>query len=131
MREKPLILVVDDEPNLLEIMSTKLAASGFEPVVAYNGKEAIDAAVKLQPDLILMDIHMPGETGTDAALSIKQNPATKNIRVAFLSNMKDPWPSVMADKKDVSLQMGIEDFIDKTADLDAIVAKIRELLAKK
>ena len=131
MREKPLILIVDDEPNLLEIMSTKLASSGFEPVVAYNAKEAIDAATKLMPDLVLMDIHMPGATGTDAALTIKQNPATKDLRIAFLSNMKDPWPSVMADKKDVSQGMGMEDFIDKTADLDVIVARVRELLQKK
>ena len=130
MRDKPLILVVDDEPNLLEIISTKLNASGFETVVAYNAKEATDAAAKLRPDLILMDIHMPGETGTDAALTIKQNPVTKDIRIAFC-NMKDPWPSVMADKKDVSLQMGVEDFIDKTADLDVIVGKVRALLGKK
>jgi CheY-like chemotaxis protein len=131
MREKPLILIVDDEINLLEIISTKLAASGFEPVVAYNAKEAIDAAVKLHPDLILMDIHMPGETGTDAALAIKQNPKTQDIRIAFLSNLKDPWPSIMGDKKEVSKEMGLEDFIDKTADLDAIVARVREILAKK
>jgi CheY-like chemotaxis protein len=131
MRAKPLILVVDDEPNLLEIISTKLSASGFDVVVAYNAKEAIDAAAKVQPDLILMDVHMPGETGTDAALAIKQNDSTKNIRIAFLSNMKDPWPSVEADRKDVSLQMGMEDFIDKTADLDVIVGRVRELLGMK
>jgi CheY-like chemotaxis protein len=131
MRAKPLILVVDDEPNLLEIISTKLSASGFDVVVAYNAKEAIDAAAKVQPDLILMDVHMPGETGTDAALAIKQNDNTKNIRIAFLSNMKDPWPTVEADRKDVSLQMGMEDFIDKTADLDVIVGRVRELLGMK
>ncbi len=131
MREKPLVLVVDDEPNLLEIISTKLAASGFEVVVAYNAKEAFDATTKLKPDLVLMDIHMPGETGTDAALAIKQNPGTKDIRIAFLSNMKDPWPTIMADRKDVSMQMGMEDFIDKTADLDVIVGRVRELLGIK
>jgi CheY-like chemotaxis protein len=131
MREKPLILVVDDEPNLLEIISTKLSSSGFEVVVAYNAKEAIDAATKLRPDLVLMDVHMPGESGTDAALALKQNPATKEIRIAFLSNMKDPWPSIMADRKDVSTQMGMEDFIDKAADLDVITARVRELLGMK
>lgn len=131
MRDKPLILVVDDEPNLLEIISTKLSTSGFEAVVAYNGKEAIEAATKLRPDLVLMDIHMPGETGTDAALVIKQNPDTKDIRIAFLSNMKDPWPTVMADKKDITKEMGMEGFIDKTADLDVIVARVREILAKQ
>lgn len=131
MREKPLVLVVDDEPNLLEIISTKLSSSGFDVVVAYNAKEAIDATAKLKPDMVLMDIHMPGETGTDAALAIKQNNETKGIKIAFLSNMKDPWPSIAADRKDVSVQMGMEDFIDKTADLDVIVGRVRELLGKK
>lgn len=131
MREKPLVLIVDDEPNLLEIISTKLGASGFDPVVAYSAKEAIDAAAKIHPDLILMDIHMPGETGTDAALAIRQNPETKDLKIAFLSNMKDPWPAIAADKKDISLQMGMQDFIDKTADLDVIVARVRELLLGK
>jgi CheY-like chemotaxis protein len=131
MREKPLVLIVDDEPNLLEIISTKLGASGFDPVVAYSAKEAIDAAAKIHPDLILMDIHMPGVTGTDAALAIRQNPETKDLKIAFLSNMKDPWPAIAADKKDISLQMGMQDFIDKTADLDVIVARVRELLLGK
>jgi len=131
MREKPLVLIVDDEPNLLEIISTKLAALGIDPVVAYSAHEAIDAAAKIKPDLILMDIHMPGETGTDAALTIKQNPETKNIRIAFLSSMKDPWPTIMADRKDVSSQMGMDDFIDKASDLDVIAARVKELLGGK
>ena len=131
MMKKPLILVVDDEPQLLEIMSAKLAASGFDPVVAHNGKEAADAALKLQPDLVLMDIKMPGETGTDAALVIKQNPATKNIRVAFLSSMTDPWPTTMSDREVLAKSLGMEDYIDKTADLDVAVAKVREILGRK
>lgn len=131
MREKPLILVVDDEPQLLEIMATKLGASGFDPIVAHNGKEAIDAAHKLQPDLILMDIKMPGETGTDAALAIKQDPATKDIRIAFLSSMTDPWPRTSGDRDNLAKALGMEDYIDKTGDLNTVVAKVREILARK
>lgn len=131
MREKPLILIVDDELPLLEIMSTKLAASGFDPVVAHNGKEGVDAAQKLQPDLILMDIKMPGETGTDAALAIKQNPATKDIRIAFLSSMSDPWPTTTGDRDVLAKELGMEDYIDKTANLEVTVAKVREILARK
>ena len=132
MREKPLVLIIDDEHDLLEIMSAKLGASGFDPVVAYNAKEGIDAATKLHPDLILMDIRMPGgETGTDAALAIKQNPETKDIKIAFLSNLKDPWPKTLGDRDKLAKELGMEDYIDKTADLNAIVARVREVLAKK
>ena len=131
MREKPLILVVDDEPDLLEVMSVNLGRSGFDPVVAHNAKEAVDAAQKLHPDLILMDIRMPGETGTDAALEIKQNPATKDIKIAFLSNMSDPWPSTSTDRDKLAQALGMEDYIDKTGDLTATVARVREILARK
>jgi len=131
MRDKPLILIVDDEKSLLEIMSMKLASSGFDPVVAYNAKEAVDAAAKINPDLILMDIHMPGgETGTDAALEIKQNPATKHIKIAFLSSLKDPWPSTMSERDKLTKELGIEEFIDKTGDLNMIVSRVKEVLAK-
>ena len=128
MREKPLILIVDDEPDFIEILSTKLAGSEVDLVAAHNGKEGVDAAKKLHPDLILMDVHMPGETGTDAALEIKQNPATRDIKVAFLSNMKDPWPQTEAPRDSLAKGMGMEDFIDKTADLETIVARIKTML---
>ena len=130
MRQPPLILVVDDEPQLLEIMSEKLRASGFDPVVAHNAREAVDAAHKLMPDLILMDIKMPGETGTDAALEIKQDPATKGLRIAFLSSMTDPWPTTESPRDKLAKELGMEDYLDKTGDLNATVAKVREILAR-
>lgn len=131
MDGKPLILVVDDEPDFLEIISAKLHASDLEPVVAYNGKEGVDAAKKLHPDLILMDIHMPGGSGTDAALEIKQDPGTKNLKIAFLTSLKDPWPAVKANRGEISKELGMEDFIEKTEDLNVIVSKIKGLLARK
>jgi CheY-like chemotaxis protein len=130
MRNPPLILVVDDEKDLLEITSLKLKASGFDAVVAYNAREAVDAARKIQPDLILMDIHMPGESGTDAALEIKQMPETKDIKIAFLSSLKDPWPSTGGDRDKLAKALGMDDFIDKTGDLNDMVAKVREILAR-
>jgi two-component system alkaline phosphatase synthesis response regulator PhoP len=130
MREKALILVVDDEPDLLEIMSENLRGAGFDPVVAHNAKEAIDAAKKLHPDLILMDIRMPGETGTDAALTIKQDPTTKDIKIAFLSSLKDPWPTTASDRDKLAKELGMEDYIDKTSDLATTVSKVKAMLAK-
>jgi CheY-like chemotaxis protein len=131
MREKPLILIVDDERDLRDIMSMKLTASGFDAVVAYNAAEAVDAAKKIHPDLILMDIHMPGVSGTDAALTIKQDPETKDIKIAFLSNLKDPWPQTTVPRAGLAKAIGMEDFIDKTEDLNITVTKIKEILARK
>ncbi len=130
MREKPLILLVDDEANFLEIISTKLGAAGFEVVAAHNADQAIAAARKIMPDLILMDVMMPGETGTDAAVAIKQDPAMKDIKIAFLSNMKDPWPRTATPRDELAKVLGAEEFIDKSGDLDTIATRVKEILAR-
>ena len=130
MREKPLVLVVDDEENFLEIMTAKLAASGFDTAVGHNEKEGVALAEKLMPDIILMDIRMPGASGTDAALAIKQNPKTKGIKIVFLTSLTDPWPAVNADVLKITADLGMEDFIEKADDLDVVVQKVREILTR-
>ncbi len=130
MRDKPLILLVDDEVNFLEIISTKLKAVGFDVVVAHNAAEAIEGTRKIQPDLVLMDISMPGETGTDAALTIKQDPEMKDAKIAFLSNLKDPWPRTTTERETLAKVFGMEEFIDKSADLDVIATRVKAILGK-
>lgn len=130
MSDKQLIIIVDDEPDLLEIVSEKLKGAGFDVVVAHNAKEGVDATAKLHPDLVLMDIHMPGETGTDAALAIKQNPSIKDTKIAFLSSLKDPWPQTFAKRDKLAMELGMEEYIDKTADLNVILRKVQEILSK-
>lgn len=130
MREPPLILIVDDEASFREIMSLKLKSAGFEIALASNEPEALMQAAKLMPDLILMDIHLGGPSGTDAALAIKQNPKTKDLKIAFLSNLKEPWPGVGGDKAGVAKTIGMEDFLDKTEDLNILVEKIKGILKK-
>ncbi len=131
MREKPLILITDDEASFREIMSLKLGASGFDTVTAGTQKEALQQAAKYMPDLTLMDIHMPDASGTDTALAIKQNPATKDLRIAFLTSLADPWPAAHADRGKLTEALGMEDYLQKTDDLDSIVKKVKEILARK
>lgn len=131
MREKPLILVVDDDDNFLEIVTMKLKASGMDTATAKNGAEGMKQAEKLIPDLILMDIRMPGASGTDTALAIKQNPKIKDIKVAFLTSLDNPWPAISADHQEVSKELGMEDYIEKSEDLNAVVNKVQEILSSK
>lgn len=111
-------------------MSTKLALAGFDVAVAHNGLGGVNKAENLMPDLVLMDIRMPGMTGTDAALVIKQNPKTKDVKVAFLTNMKNPWPTVSVEQRKLSKALGMEDYIEKTEDLDVITEKVKKLISK-
>src|SRR6266481_4333995 len=128
MREKPLILIVDDEEDFAEIISMKLQSGGCETLFARNEAEALKEAEAALPNLILMDIHMPGATGTDVALSLKQNPKTHGIKVAFLSSMKDPWPRTLNNPDALSKSLGMEAYIQKTEDLNVIAGKVTALL---
>ncbi|MBI2591064.1 MAG: response regulator transcription factor [Candidatus Brennerbacteria bacterium] len=130
MREPPLILAVDDEESFLEIISTKLKSAGFQVALAHNESEAIRESARLMPDLILMDIHLGGPSGTDAALAIKQNSKTKDLKIAFLSNLQEPWPGINSDKVGVAKTIGMEDFLDKTEDLNVLVEKIKGILRR-
>ncbi len=129
MRDKPLILIVDDDAAFLDLMTRKLELAGFEVKNARNGNEGVLRAAELMPDLILMDIMMPGGTGTDAALRIKQGPKTSELKIAFLSNLNDPWPAFSSREK-VSKELGMADFLDKTEDLNTLVQKVSSLLAR-
>lgn len=129
MHTPPLILLADDEDNFREVIAKELTSIGFETQSVTNGADAVRKAEEIMPDLILMDVHMPGElNGIEASLQIKQNQATKDIKIAFLSSMDDPWPGIVGDKADASKEFGMEDFIPKTEDLDVFVTKVKGFL---
>lgn len=132
MREKPLILIVDDNPEFKEIISAKFVASGYEIAEGKNGQEGIDKAKALKPDLVIMDIDMPGVNGTEAALEIKNNPETAQVPVVFFSSLDKPWPGMVgADKAEIAKQLGAVTFLSKGDDMQKILATIEDLLAKK
>lgn len=131
MRQKPLLFIVDDDKDFTEIVTTQLKAAGFDVASARTQDEAIKKIKELMPDLILMDIFLsPSVRGTDVAFAIKQDPKTQNVKIAFLSSMKDPWPGIVGEKSDISRDLGMEDFLDKTEDFKNIVERIKRVLIK-
>ena len=79
------ILVAEDERDIRELIAYTLMFAGYEIVQASNGADAVDLAVKENPDLILMDVRMPRMTGYQACEALKQKPETKDTPVIFLS----------------------------------------------
>lgn len=129
MHKPPLVLLVDDESDFREIIGAKLATLGLAVQNATNGAEAVKKAKELKPDLILMDIRMPGEMdGVAAAFQIKGDPETKDSKIAFLSSVADPWPAIVGDRAEASREFGMEDFISKTEDLDVFLQKVKGFL---
>lgn len=82
----PVILVVDDDPDLLEILNVKLQAEGFTPVLSLNGEHVREIITQQRPDLVLLDLHMKGVHGGDICKEIKVNAETASIPVVIFSS---------------------------------------------
>lgn len=130
MANQPLILIVDDEPAFREIMSAKFSAAGFRMQVAANGEESAKKAKGLKPDLILMDIKMPGISGVEAFLKIKADPETKDTKTLFLTSLGDPRTELQEVDRRFAREIGAVDYIKKTDDLDKMVERIKIILKK-
>ena len=124
--KQKLILVVDDEPDLLKTYQIKLERSGFKVITASNGKEGVDAAAANHPDLVLMDVKMPVMDGATAQQEILNNPATKDIKVVFLTAFSDPTRPEVDER--LAKETGAVDFIIKGFNLDELVSRVRGYL---
>lgn len=125
---KPHILIVDDDPDIRAILRTKFEAAGMAVDEAENGQAAIDHCRSERPDLIVMDVRMPVMSGTEAVARIKDDPSLKDVKVVFLSNFgEEDEINTWIDRK-YAREMGAVDYMRKSDDLSAIVAKIEHLL---
>ena len=130
MHTPPLILIADDDADFKEVLSAKLLKNNFTIAEAIDGEEAITKAKSILPDLIVMDIKMPGLNGTEAVLELKNNQETKDIKIVFFTNLLYPWPGVKAENEKIAKELGALTFLQKSDDIDTIVKKIQELLAQ-
>ena len=113
------LLVVDDEFNILELLATSLRFAGFEVVTAGNGREAIEKAENEQPDLIVLDVMMPGMDGFEVTRRLRD--AGRTYPVLFLT-AKDA-----TEDKVAGLGAGGDDYVTKPFSMDELLARIRVL----
>lgn len=116
------LLVVDDEPNIRELLSTSLRFAGFNVVAASNGKEALVAAEEHSPDLAVLDVMLPDMDGF--AVTQRLRAAGKHFPVLFLTARDD------TDDKVTGLTVGGDDYVTKPFSLDEVVARIRAVLRR-
>ncbi len=112
------VLIVDDEPVNLKLLGAHLKKAGYEVLDAADGQRALDKAL-LAPDLILLDIMMPGMDGLETCRHLKESPETKDIPVIFLSALSD------SEVKTKGLQVGGVDYISKPFDSRELLARVR------
>ncbi|MEO5888750.1 MAG: response regulator transcription factor [Ferruginibacter sp.] len=118
------ILIADDEPDILEIIQFNLKAEGYEVVTAKNGDEAIDEAKKHQPDLIILDIMMPGKNGIDVCNILRMQPAFKETLIVFLSALSDESTEIRG------LETGADDYLTKPISPKILVSKVNALFRR-
>ncbi len=83
--KKKRILVVDDEPDIVTLIKSRLEANGYEVVSAYNGRDGVEKAQESHPDMILLDLMMPIMDGYEAGQKLKENPKTKDIPIILFT----------------------------------------------
>ena len=125
MKKKAIkILLVDDEPDLLEIVGYNLSQEGYSIVTATNGKEAIAMAKKEHPQLIIMDVMMPEMDGMEACENIRKIPELSNTIITFLTARSEDYSQV------AGFEAGADDYISKPIKPKLLVSKVKALLRR-
>jgi two-component system alkaline phosphatase synthesis response regulator PhoP len=125
MKKKEIkILLVDDEPDILEIVGYNLSQEGYKIVTATNGKEAVAAAKKEQPHLIIMDVMMPEMDGMEACENIRRIPELSNTIITFLTARSEDYSQV------AGFEAGADDYITKPIKPKLLVSKVKALLRR-
>ena len=118
------IMVVDDEKNLLELLEGVLEQAGFAVVTVSDGKECLQKLKTVKPDLILLDMMMPGMSGREVCEKIRADPKTRDLKVAFLTVAR-----FSETGKDTLKKMKVLDYITKPFDNDDLVRRVRKMVA--
>jgi len=121
---KKKILVVDDEADILELLTYNLTKEGYEVKTAENGKKAIEVAKTFEPDLMLLDIMMPVMDGVETCRTIKDNPRLKDTMVVFLTARAEEYTEVAA------FDVGADDFITKPIKPRALLSRLQVLFRR-
>ena len=121
---KPKILVVDDEPDALEVLSFKLKESGYTPIFAKDGTRAIAAARDERPALIVLDLMLPEVDGLEVCKILRRDPATAMIPIIMLTARAAEMDRVLG------LELGADDYVTKPFSPRELVLRIKKLLAR-
>ena len=118
------ILIADDEPDILEIIQYNLKTEGYEVATAKNGNDALDLAKRFNPDLIILDIMMPGKTGIEVCNLLRMQPTFNDTLIIFLTALSDEGTEIKG------LQTGADDYLTKPISPKVLVSKVNALFRR-
>ena len=122
---KERILVVDDEEDILELVRFNLAREGYPVICTVSGEDALQSARKEHPDLIVLDLMLPGIDGLDVAKTLKKDPKTRDIAIVMLTAKGEEADIV------TGLELGADDYIAKPFSPRILVARVKAVLRRR
>jgi diguanylate cyclase (GGDEF)-like protein len=125
MKDKPIILVVDDEPKNRELISARLMPMGYQIIEAIDGDDAINKTKEFAPDLILLDVMMPKKNGFEVCRILKDNPDTLFIPIVIVTALSGQEDRIKG------IEAGADDFLSKPIDAQELIARVKSLLRIK
>lgn len=118
------ILLVDDEPDIIEFLSYNLKKEGFNVYTANNGKEAIAVAKRENPHVIILDVMMPDMDGIETCREIRELPGLKDVMIAFLTARNEDYSQI------AGFEVGADDYINKPIKPRVLISRIKALLRR-
>ncbi len=125
MKDKPVILVVDDQPQNIELLEAYLVPQGYEIIMATSGEDALGKLSGNQIDLILLDVMMPGMDGFEVARRVRQDNTHRLLPIVLVSSLRETEDRVKG------IEAGCDDFLSKPVDKTTLLARVRSLLKVK
>ena len=118
------VLLADDEPDILEILKYNLIKEGYQVITAQNGDEAIIKAQQTQPDLVILDMMMPGKSGMEVCEILRAQTQFKDTLIMFLTALSDEATQIKG------LTTGADDYISKPVSPNVFISKVQSLLRR-
>ncbi len=125
MDDKKLVLVVDDDPDLVQAISMKLESENYRVAKAYDGIQAWDRIKKERPHLVILDVMMPNKNGYQVCDELKKDPQYSNITVVLLTAVGDAVTSTSYTHMDGKTALA-DEFIPKPIDLDSLMEIVKD-----
>jgi diguanylate cyclase (GGDEF)-like protein len=118
------ILIVDDEVDIANLVAMNLADEGYETHTAHRGDDAMDMALKIRPDLIVLDLMLPGVDGVEVCRQLRKDPRTTTTTIIMLTARTLPKDRILG------LEAGADDYVDKPFDVDELLARVHGRLRR-
>ena len=121
-QKKPTILVADDDPQILTMLGIRLSKRGYQVIEAADGLQTLAKAREHRPDLVLLDVMMPGKNGWEVAKELRADESLKQVGIVMLTAIGERVNEM------TSPLYGADDYVDKPFDFDALEKKIKKVL---